>query len=280
MELRFKLVCPAILVTLSMAIYAQSPATRPQFDVASIKPDDGSSPRQGVGINASGTFTAQNVTVRKLITDAYDLRDIQVAGGPGWIESDRFDIVAKPPVRAGTEANSPEKKWAEAALMLQSLLEDRFQLKIHRETRDLPVYVLTVAKNGFRPQKQDCVTLDPDNPPTRPEPGQPLAKYCGNILYGRNGENRTLDGAEITMTQFVQYGLGNNADRMILDKTGLAGKYTFHLEWLPGDIAGSAQSSGPSLFTALEEQLGLKLESTKAPIEVLVVDQVAKPSAN
>lgn len=282
-----------VLAASCQMLSAQPVAPRAEFEVTSIKPDDGANPRQGVGINASGTFTAQNVTLRKLIMEAYDLRDVQVVGGPAWVDSDRFDIIAKTNTQPGGYRDAPasmEARWAATELMLRSLLEDRFHLVVHHETRELAVYVLAIAKGGFRPRPPDCVELDPKNPP-QPAPGQHL-QYCGNISYGRNGLNRTLDGGQITMIQFIQYGLGNSTDRIILDKTGLTGKYTFHLEWAPSDVTSGNQTdgptalsdlseaSGPSIFTAIEEQLGLRLESTKAPVQVLAIDHVSKPSAD
>jgi uncharacterized protein (TIGR03435 family) len=137
--------------------------------------------------------------------------------------------------------------------MLQTLLADRFQLTVHRETRELPVYVLSVAKRGFKPSKEDCVA----------------SGRRGNIYYGRKGQLRTLDGGQIAMKQFIQYGLGNSVDRIIPDNTGLGEIYTFHLEWVPESLTTGGQNDpvieadGPSLFTALEEQLGLRLEARR-----------------
>jgi uncharacterized protein (TIGR03435 family) len=190
---------------------------------------------------------------------------LQISGGPGWIDSDRFDIEAK------AEGDASEEMMA--GPMLQTLLEDRFRLKVHRETRERPVYALTVAKSGLKlqPLKEACHPPDP----------------CGVAKMRPNGQNMTLDVHAMGMVDFAgSLGL----DRPVIDKTGVAGIFDFHLEFVldgatPGnpfgnhDPASSGDGAAPSIFTAIQA-LGLRLESAKGPVEFLVIDHVEKPSAN
>ena len=185
--------------------------------------------------------------------------------------SDHYDVEA-------TAAGNPSVSQM-AGAMLQSLLEDRFKLVLHRETKQLPIFELTVVKNGLKlqpPTEDNCTAVSPDSPPKPPEPGAPRLFPCGFARYGPKGSNWTLDGESITMARLVEnlsrVGLG----RSVIDKTGLAGSYDVHLKW----TADPDDPLEPSLFTALREQLGLKLESAKGPVEVLVIDHAEKPSEN
>jgi uncharacterized protein (TIGR03435 family) len=173
--------------------------------------------------------------------------------------------------------------------MLQVLLEDRFQLRFHRETREMPIYALTVAKSGRLPPA-DCVQYDEKNRPAPPAPGQPPIRFCGNIRGGRSGPNSTLDAMGISMADFIRW-LSNTTGRTIVDKTGFTGTFDAKMEYLPemaqgmpatGDGAAPAavENVAPSLFTALQERLGLKLESERGPVEILVIDRVERPTEN
>jgi bla regulator protein blaR1 len=284
----------AAAVALPLAIgilHAQSAAARPQFEVASIKRNTSGSNNQLLGSRSPGTFNADNYPLRGLIAGAYHVKVFQIAGAPGWIDSVRYDITAKPAVDTATFRRQPwQAQEQEMGLMLQSLLEDRFHLKFHRETKEIPIYALTVAKGGPKLQPQACVVYDPGNPPPRPAQGQKQPDFCGNIGV-RGGGQMTLDAFGINMTQFAQ-SLPEFTERVVIDKTGLADKFNIHLQFTTNDVAGArgpadperpvavGDSSAPSLFTALEEQLGLKLESTKAPVEILVIDHIEKPSEN
>jgi uncharacterized protein (TIGR03435 family) len=168
--------------------------------------------------------------------------------------------------------------------MLQALLEDRFKLALHRETKQLSVYELTLANNDgkLQPSKNDnCAPYSVDSPPpTAPVPG---TIFCGFPRLASSGLNRTLNGAAISIAALAGNLSRGQLHRPIIDKTGLSGRFDVHLEWAadpPSGIADTDASNGPSIFTALREQLGLKLQSTKGPVEVLVVDHVEKPSSN
>jgi uncharacterized protein (TIGR03435 family) len=268
----------------------QSQDTRPEFEVASVKLGVVGQ-QQFLGVR-SGTFMAQNINLRFLIRVAYGVRSFNVSGGPAWIDSEVYVITAKPRViREGAKpATLPEMY-----LMLQVLLEDRFRLKVHRETRELPVYELTVAKGGLKMQQSKCIPGPPPPQENRP-PGSGLqVAGCGSLLGGVNGLNRSENGIGTEMPSLLTF-LANLTRREVIDKTGLTGRFDLHLEWMPDEALGappdllrpddatkpaqSASAGAPSIFTALQEQLGLKLESTKGPAEVLVIDHIQKPSEN
>ena len=258
---------------------AQTAAIRPAFEVAATKRNTGVTSGESIHIRRGGGFEIQNMPVRGMIREAYRMSGYQVSGGPGWIDSERYDIVAK----AGGDA-TPE----EFMLMLKALLEDRFGLKAHRETREGSVYVLSVTKGGIRMQHAEgtCVPRDPKSSPAPTPPGEKPVNYCGNMRRG----NQTIDGrgepvgfvTGATPLGTLAGQLSSILDRTVLDKTGLDGIFNFHLEWAP-DSATAASSDvgqGPSIFTAIQEQLGLRLESGKGPVEFLIVDQVQQPSEN
>ena len=267
------------------------PTTRPEFEVASVKPGAGAGRPQFLGSRSPGTFTAQNINLRFLIRVAYGVRSFEVLGGPRWIDSDTYDITAKPKVSGERGQTTPRREpVAEMFLMLQPLLEDRFKLRVHRETRELPVYSLTVAKGGVRMQQSKCTPVEFPSPPAAAE------KPCPNQGYrpGTNGVNRTLDATGVDIPGLLMF-LANTMRREVIDKTGLSGRFDFHLEWAPEEATAppvvgqtddptkqtpSVGTIGPSIFTALQEQLGLKLESDRAPVEVLVIDNIEKPEAN
>lgn len=234
----------------ALILLTQSP---PSFDVASIRPNKS-------GTRAIGNkFEPQrmswtNVPLKILIQAAYRIQSYQLLGAPVWLASDTWDIDARTESPATTQ-----QKMA----MLQTLLADRFQLKFHRETKDLPQYKLVVAKNG--PKLQPAKEPDPD------------ATRIGRGLI----ENHRMNLA--TLDSFLQSELG----RPVLDETGLTGNYDVKLEWVPDEGQPNSQgaipsphSTGPSIFSAIQEQLGLKLEAHKGPVEVLIIDRVEKPSAN
>jgi len=271
---------------------AQTPKPRPEFEVASIKPSAGGRGRF-FGTDRGGDFNAKNMPLKAIVAEAYNVKQFEIYGAPGWLGSDTFDITAKPQVDREVKPVSRatfEARWADLMLRLQTLLEDRCSLKTHRETKELPVYTVTIAKGGLKLKPADCVEIDPEHPPGPPVPGQALP--CGNLRMGRNGLNSTLNGYGITMQDLISRWLPQTLDRTVIDKTGYTEKFNVNIEWLPdtpmrppdGDDptkpAPPPDSAGASIFTALQEQLGLKLESTKGPVEVLVIDHVEKPSAN
>jgi uncharacterized protein (TIGR03435 family) len=250
----------------------QSRAITPTFEVASVKPSKGG----GGPYNRilPGRLLVTYSSLRDLIAFAYGVRTDQIAEGSSWIVSDHYDIEAK---AAGNVAGSQI-----AGAMLQALLEDRFKLMLHRETRQLPVYELTALKNGLKlqPTKEgSCAPFSSDSPPLPATADTPRVPFCGPRT-GRNGVNWVLNGQGVVMEAFAGI-LSFHLNKTVLDRTGLTGSYDVHLEWAVDELAPVPDDlSGESLFTALREQLGLRLESAKGPVEVLVIDHAERPSGN
>jgi uncharacterized protein (TIGR03435 family) len=253
-----------------------SPAMTPVFEVATVKLDKSGSGGAHTGWRngTNGTtFTAINVQLKNLIQyQAFGISGPRILGGPKWMDSERFDIEAKmdSAVAAQLQKLPHDQGVQQMQMMFQQLLADRFQLKTHWETRELPVYALVVAKGGPTLEKTK-------------DPAMGLGTSAGNGQLQAN--SATLADIAQVMTQEASDELG----RVVIDKTGIDGKYDIRLKWTPDFGAGSASgpessaappSAGPSIFTAVQEQLGLKLESAKGPVQVLVIDSVAMPSAN
>jgi uncharacterized protein (TIGR03435 family) len=222
------------------------------FEVASIKPHPGiitfSSDPQVKGNRVTATAS----TLLDMMTVAYRVRYDQIAGAPGWAGSDHFDLDAR---AEGDGARSTE----EIRPMLQALLADRFHLVVHRETKEVPIYALVVNKNGPRLQESS--------------PGE---ERKGSI--SADGKGSHMEVAQGTMAQLALRLSGNGAGRPVIDKTGLTGKYSYKMNWMNG--TPGPDSEWPSLFVALQEQLGLKLEPGKGPSEIISIDRAGKPSAN
>jgi uncharacterized protein (TIGR03435 family) len=252
-------------------------ATRPEFAVTSVRPNHtGCCTSGGVGKGGGG---GKNVTLKELMAFTYRLQQFQISGGPRWINSDRFDIEGK--------AEDPNASFDQVRLMLQSLFEDRFKLKVHRETKESPAYALVVGKGG--PRIQLSRDQSPENVDGPAPPG--AGPNHGAIRIGVGN----LVGNAVTLSWFASM-LSPRLDRLIIDKTNLAGRFDIRLQWAPSaaeDLFGvpaeiidmngvtvRPDPSGPSIFSAIQEQLGLKLESAKAPVELLVIDHVEQPSAN
>jgi uncharacterized protein (TIGR03435 family) len=261
--------------------------TRPEFEVASIKPSAGGE-RRSMGMGRSGDFEAKNMPLRALIAQAHGVNTFQIYGAPGWVATEAYDIATKKSLesRDGITAKTDfEAYWNDTKLRLQVLLEERCSLKVHHETKELPVYHLTIAKGGPKLEPSNCVTPDPGAEPLAP--GQPRPAYCGNLMVRREGLNSVLTATGVSMSDLVRF-LSGTTSRTVIDKTGHADKFSAKLEWTPEERAPrpedasteDADTVGPSLFTAIQEQLGLKLESAKGPVDVLVIDRVEKASGN
>lgn len=208
--------------------------------------------------NKSGDFTAQNVTLRNLIAYAWQIKEFQTVGGPKWLDSDHYDVLAKPP-HDGAASD------ADNHLRMRALLADRFQLAVHADTRELPVYALVVAKNG------------PHLAPAK----------SGDERKGIEARRGQINCRAVSMKRFAEWGLAPRLDSIVLDKTGLEGEFDFTLQYAddsppkPGaEPPPPPDPSPPDLPSALQQQLGLKLETQKAPVEVIVVDRAEKASAN
>jgi bla regulator protein blaR1 len=297
------------------AIRAQSPqvalpstaSPAPKFDVASIKPLAGGSGRPmdpidrnfalGNGrasLSKAGRFEVPFVTLHQLIELAYNVTDFEVLGGPSWVRSDLYEVIAK----------ADSVTIQQMRPMLRSLLADRFRLALRRETRELPVYELAVAKGGlkFRAAKEgSCVTWNPDRPPPPPDPTRPPPplNVCGGMRRRAMGfspaRKDRIEAVGISMPKLIQV-ISDDLRGIVIDKTGFTEKFDFHLEFVPGEFLGnglgpstpgdpgtsapSAILSGVSIFTALQEQLGLRLTSAKRPVQVLLIDHAERPSEN
>ena len=262
---------------------APAPAAAASFDVASVKPNKEGGP-SSVRVTPGGTLTVTNNNLRNIIRNAWNITNDQIVGGPEWIDSDRFDITAK--------ASRPFAQQEEARKMLQALLAERFGLVTHAETREVPVYVLALARKdgALGPQMKksdlDCdalmaaVTAGGKMPDRLPNGNLP----CGISVRPAQG---MVVASPASMEQFTRNLVGG-VGRIVVDKTGLRGYYDFTLNFspegpppAPGAPAGPPpDSTAPSLFTAVQEQLGLKLEPGREPIQVLVIDRAARPAAD
>jgi uncharacterized protein (TIGR03435 family) len=272
----------------------------PQFEVASIKPNKSGDGRVLLGIQPGGRFTATNVTLRMLIRNAYQLQDFQITGGPGWLAEDHFDIVAK--AESGDGLGDPFRadqsgQPSRGQLMIRALLAERFKLVVHDETRDMPIYALVVARSDgklgpqLKPSEVDCAAMAAARgrgPMLPPAPGQPGDRPQCGIRIGMG--NMAVGGAPISQ---VANALANFVGRTVVDKTGLTGSYEFTLTWTPDQMPqrppGAPEPlvngvpidpNGPSIFTAVQEQLGLKLDSQRGPVKILVIDRAEHPTEN
>jgi len=283
-----------------LALRAQSlAAATPKFEVASVKPctDGGSGGRNGGGDRPPGRLHVNCVTVKGLIRDAYDLladghlprgtisrnsRTMPIEGGQSWINSEPYYIDAK--------AEGPQTQEMMRGPMMRTLLEDRFKLKIRRETRQGPVYELKVAQGGakLQPVENGSCTPVEDFDFRKLAPGQKPPLICNGAMV----QNGKLNFLAMSIPDFCQNLTWNALDRPAIDKTGIAGRFNFRIEFAPDDVTPGFRSSGvdpaaappdpagPSIFTALQQELGLKLERATGPVEFLVIDHVERPSEN
>jgi uncharacterized protein (TIGR03435 family) len=256
----------------SCAAFAQ------QFEVASIKPADPNSRAMFMRLQPGGRLSLSNMPLKEMIVFAYGIHPFQVTGGPSWIENTRFNVEAKADHTLQRE---------EMTKMLQALLADRFQLVIRKETREMPVYALVVARKDGKlgpglTEPKACEEIDPSKGPPPPDPNR---RGCGNMRMGMG--QYTGIAMEIDMLQMP---LSRMLQRTVINKTGLTGKYDLTLKWtpdeaqlgtLPPDLPRPTfDQAGPTIFTALQEQLGLKLESQKGPVEMYVIEKAEKPAEN
>jgi uncharacterized protein (TIGR03435 family) len=236
----------------------------PAFEVATIKPSEPGRPGKLYTVRGADVLTI-NTTLSDLITMAYGLHPKQITGAPSWIETDKFDVTGRPDTPG--QPNVDQMK-----VMIQKMLADRFQLKFHRDKKELSVYAITVAKTGSKLAKSEG---DPNGLPS--------------LFFRGPGTNLTVTNA--TLDQVAQLLQGTVLDKPVINQTGLTEKYDFVLKFTPeqGQMQGLGGApppppdnveAPPDLFTAMQQQLGLKLESTKAPAEVFVVDKLEKPSEN
>jgi uncharacterized protein (TIGR03435 family) len=273
------------ILCLSTHVSAQTVEPSPKrFEVASVKPSRSTDERSKLSSDNPGRFIATNVPLRFLILHAYHLRDHELVDAPQWTSDEAFDVI-------GTYAPDERPSDSDIRAMLQNLLEERFGLKLHHAKREIPAYELVVAGKKslgpwLRPSNVDCAAWLADKRPRTnaggPSPVTPSGKRsaCMMIATRRYIAGGTQTMADLAVT--LQAMLG----RPIIDKTGLTGGWDMDLKWTPTDLkAGdgaspAAADEGPSLFTAVQEQLGLKLSPLKESVEVLVIDAVNRPTSN
>jgi uncharacterized protein (TIGR03435 family) len=252
-----------LVILLALAIFAFASSTQtPAFEAASIRPANPDRRGSGISVQAA-RIKVINATVKFCVEVAWNVKDFQVSGGPAWLDTERYDIdavAAQPFVRD------------EYRIMLQAMLAERFAIAVHRDAQERQGYALVVAKNG------------PKLPPPKDDP---------SVMFSRTPTGDfTLTAPSVTMTQLAS-ALSSNMSAIVVDRTGLEGKFDVFMQWTPDPSSNrmltkngeplpppSDATQGPSIFTALQEKLGLKLETRKVPVEIIVVDHAERPTAN
>jgi uncharacterized protein (TIGR03435 family) len=285
----------ALLAATAIAAQVPQPANdEPAFEVASVKANTSGAPG-GSFVMPPGRFTATNIPLRVLITNAWQLSFFQVVGGPDWVENERFDIVAKTPDGAPPE---------QARAMVRTLLKERFKLIVHMETRDTPIYALVKARQDGRlgprltPSTMDCGSIRADRAaaiaatararggavpvPRAPDPNQKVV--CQMRLSRREDATVSLRAGNTTMATLAG-SLRTFSGREVVDRTGLTGEFDFDLQFSVPQTTRGADAGVPvapideaGVFTALQEQLGLKLQSARGPVRVFVIEHIERPS--
>jgi bla regulator protein blaR1 len=287
----------ALGITTRPSVLAQAPVAdadpKATFEVASVKPNKSGAAGVRLGGPPGGTFTIENATLRDIIRFAYNVQPYQIEGGPGWIASDRFDIIAKQP------PNTPPGLMATGSpstlqYMVRNLLTDRFKLKMHQDTREMPVYALVRARSDgtlgpkLQPTAGGCGAFRRGGPGAAPSP----PPRNDQIRCGMSMGIASLSGGDMPIAQLAIM-LSPRVGRNVVDRTGLTGNYDFTLEFTPDPtqlppggtappgeppLINGVPMQGPSIFTAVQEQLGLKLDSQRGPVDVWVIDSVEQPT--
>ncbi len=265
----------ALLAALASNFLIAQDTARPSFEVASIKPSSATSGPPGVRFPPGGRMIATNMNLKSYITVAWYIDWLQISGGPAWMETDPYDIDAE---ADGDPARSEKR------IMLRSLLEDRFHLTMHQETKEVSGYALVMANPGhpgpgINPAREgSCVQMDP----RKPLAAQTDAVFCGGFRVvqktkeGQNYSSQVLEGHSVSL-ESVARALVTVVHSKVVDETHLPGAFDFTLEYAD---PRTPASDAPSVFAAIREQLGLKLESRKLPLELYVVDHVERPGPN
>jgi uncharacterized protein (TIGR03435 family) len=243
---------------------------KPEFEVATIKPSDPKRPGWGITVNRSGMFTTLNTNLSDLIKFAYSVHPKQIIGAPAWVDSEKFDLSAKPDTPGMPSVD-------QMRAMLQKLLADRFSLAFHKEKKELSAYAITVAKDGDKLKKEENSRV-------------PIPGFGGMPQRGFNVRNATIaEFAAVMQAQFME--------QPVVDQTGLGDtRYSFILKWTPDPSQNAGFGAGllppnpqspapdadapPDLFAAMQQQLGLQMKTRKIPVDVMVIDKVQRPSAN
>jgi uncharacterized protein (TIGR03435 family) len=268
----------AALILVGAVVSGQTPEPPLPPYVASVKPNTSASGTSFTRRLPGGTFLASNMAVRDLVAFAHGVQPFQVEGIPDWAGRARFDVTIKAEQNVGPVAIGPTQI---GLLLARAVLAERFAFQAHRETRDRPVFTLVRARPDgplgprLRKSVTDCVALAAEagrtNAPWPPRSAE------GRLLCGLDTVGSPMTAGGYPMSEFARW-LTGQTQRAVIDRTGLAGGWDFELSFAPADVAASAATDAPSLFTALQEQLGLKLEAMRAPAEVLVVDRIEEPT--
>ena len=281
--MRAMFVFVALTVTILSSLgSAQSPASKPRaaadrlvFEVASIRRNISGDQGAQIRVQPGGQIVVTNNSLYNLIRNAYGTQRFEMVPGPqfpSWIDSDRWDIVAKPP------ADAPMRE-EQMQLRLRSLLEDRFKLDARREVREMSIYALVLARGDGQPGPQMKRSGDECAAAARARAaGEAVPPLPGGFCGTRTG-NGNVSMRGVPLANFVR-NLGGMTGRFVVDRTGLTGPFDLDLQWTPDQAigAGGAQTDGTSLFAAMQEQLGLRLEAQRAPVEVLVINSAERPT--
>ncbi len=248
-------------------------AQKAEYEVVSVRPTSDTSGNMMINSTPDG-YKATGTTVKFMIMDAYGLKNQDLISGlPKWAAETRYDVQTKMDAEMieAQKKMSPKERYEAHRVLVQALLADRFKLKVHSEEKEMPAYALVQAKGGFKLKPVDG--SDPEKTGAK----LPNGMRGGMLMYGHD----SITGQYVTIDALAQ-NLGMNLHRQVIDRSGVAGQYDFTLKFTPEDEtpATGAEASDPSLFTALEEQMGLKLESIKAMITTIAVDHVETPGAN
>ena len=259
----------ALLLAASSTVLLAQP--EPSFDVASLKRNASLAEGGGGGLRPGGRYRLTNISARSLIGIAWNIPTNRVLDGPGWIAVERYDLDATMKETASFD---------DTRAMLRTLLRDRFSAAVHVEQRDLPVYFLTLARQGgaFGPGLERG-TIDCNDPAARKAAAATSGARSDRMLCGFADSNGTLEGGGITMDTLAQI-LTSPAGRPVLNRTELPGSYNVALKWTPALGTDTPAGDAVSIFTAVQEQLGLRLESATAPLDVVVVDRLERPTEN
>jgi uncharacterized protein (TIGR03435 family) len=257
----------ALIVTVVVALGQTQPRSQfDAFEVATIKPTGPNPTGRWIRMQSANRFEARNHAVRTLIAAAYDLSPQAISGGPAWVDSDHWDILAKAP-------GDVRPDLGEQMSMLRQLLSERLKLVFHREAKELPIYTLSVSKGG---SKLKDSSISPDATPEGPPP----------LVFVLSPTLARLPARYATMAEFASLLQRSPLDRPVVDRTGLSGRYDFDLEFAPderlwaGILPRPENGDKPDFFKAVQGQLGLRVDATRGPVDALVIDRIEFPSEN
>jgi uncharacterized protein (TIGR03435 family) len=263
----------AVCVAAPIRLAALAQSKQVAFEVASIKVNNSGSENFGFTPRPGGVMVATNVSARQIVTYSYSMQNSRVEGGPDWLDTVKYDISAK-----ASEAATPDQML----LMFRTLLADRFKLVMHIDARETPIFALLRARTDGRlgPQLRASSTVDCDAARAAQARGAAIAAADGRPICGGRTTRGFISAGAVSMEELAR-NLSRLVGRVIVDRTGLQGRYDFDVKFTPeGELTAAADRGPdimPSLYVALEEQLGLKLEPQRAPVDVVVIDSIQRP---